>query len=110
MIQKLCLAAQAVEPFNCKDLAGWKIKGAAEGNAVPVGELHRFRKIFVLDGIAVHFRDDVGRIVRRPIGFDEKRKARYDTLLGPRPLILRMRVAQAVDESGQFAMKLDIAD
>ena len=69
-----------------------KIKGAAEGNAVPVGELHRFRKIFVLDGIAVHFRDDVGRIVRRPIGFDEKRKARYDTLLGPRPLILRMRM------------------
>ena len=32
------LAAQAVEPFNGKDLAGWKLKGAAEKSKWKVGK------------------------------------------------------------------------
>ncbi|HEX7897168.1 MAG TPA: DUF1080 domain-containing protein [Planctomycetota bacterium] len=38
MILTLCLAAQAVEPFNGKDLAGWKLKGAAEKSKWKVGK------------------------------------------------------------------------
>ena len=37
-ILMLCLAAQAVEPFNGKDLAGWKLKGAAEKSKWKVGK------------------------------------------------------------------------
>ena len=32
------LAAQAVEPFNGKDLAGWKLKGPAEKSKWKVGK------------------------------------------------------------------------
>ena len=38
MILTLWLAAQAVEPFNGKDLAGWKLKGAAEKSKWKVGK------------------------------------------------------------------------
>ena len=37
-ILMLCLAAQAVEPFNGKDLVGWKLKGAAEKSKWKVGK------------------------------------------------------------------------
>ena len=37
-ILMLCLAAQAVEPFNGKDLTGWKLKGAAEKSKWKVGK------------------------------------------------------------------------
>jgi hypothetical protein len=34
----LCLTPQAVEPFNGKDLTGWKLKGAAEKSKWKVGK------------------------------------------------------------------------
>lgn len=37
MLIALLLAAQAVEPFNGKDLAGWKLKGPAEKSKWKVG-------------------------------------------------------------------------
>src|SRR5262245_21450345 len=66
--------------------------------------------MFILDGVMIHFRDNVRRVVPGTISFDEEGKARDDVLSRPRPLVLRMGITQPIDETGQLTVELNIAD
>ena len=88
---------------------GMQLDGAVKRNPVPVIDGDPFEEIGVTHRPLIDFRHHVAALAVNHIRFHQERQARHRVFTRPRPMVLRVRVAQTIHQQGQLAMKLQIA-